>query len=578
MSEEDSNTVEGFSILDEIGKREHAILYRVAYNDDEAILAVFHKRFAKSAQFVQGLEKLQVLYQQIEHPAILNVYRWHYDQKTAWVLMEICEQKLLMEEPRKKKERFSLLKDLSEVIDEAHKKQFYHGGLSDDVLFVRPDGTLCVGGWGRYLFDTFPLNTLYLAPEDKMGSRVSDLYGVGLLSYQILTGKLPWEEKCSRAEIEERKRKQELRPLTAFGFSEELTGVMRRALSNYPVNRFDKAEQIFTSLVRPPRTKKSDIKNEKSPSIEVEKKKLSWRKDAKVFLPLVFVFLVFAFSVYFFAKDPPAKDGQKINMRFKGKSKDSETKIEKTNRVVVEGIFFDFVEIPSGSQLLGARKRDSLAKESEKLHTMELSSSFLITQTEISLSQWNEVMGIEEAGGAYPKSNISWIEAATFCNRLSEKIGKPEAYVIDGESVRWNTGVRGYRLPTDAEWEYAARGNTDFIFAGSDEANDVSWNVTNSKGALKQIASKKSNDFYLHDMSGNVSEWVWDWFPCAGKEKCTYSPPESVTSSYRGVDEGVYRTIRGGSALSGRSQSRLSARESMLPTDSSQGVGFRIVY
>lgn len=578
MNEEESNTVEGFSVLEEIGKGSHAMLYRVMHNDEDAVLAVFHKRFAKSAQFVQGLEKLQGLYQQMEHPAMLKVYRWHYDKKTAWVLMEACNTKIEMEEPRKKKESFALIEELSQAIDEAHRKQFYHGGLSDSVLFQRADGSLCIGGWGRYFFASFPLKKIYLAPEDQVGSRVSDLYGVGLLSYQLLTGKLPWEEKCSKAEIEERKRKQELRPLTAFGFTEELTGVMNRALSNYPVNRFDSAGYIFESMVRPPKSSKNNIQKEKPPTIDVEKKKISWRKDIRIFLPLVVVFLAFAISVYFFAKEPPQKEGQKINMRFKAKSQKTEGKIEKVNRVKVEGVFFDFVEIPSGTQVLGARKRDSMAKSSEKIFSMEVSRSFLITQTEISLAQWNEVMDVEEVGGAYPKSDISWFDAVLFCNRLSKKMGKPEVYEIEGESVYWKKGARGYRLPTDAEWEYAARGKKDFIFAGSDDAEAVSWNVTNSKGTVQQIASKKTNAFFLYDMSGNVSEWVWDWEPCSAQDKCDYEPPKVVTPSYRGIDEGTHKIIRGGSALEGRMKSRASARGGMMPTKSSPSIGFRIVY
>ena len=188
------------------------------------------------------------------------------------------------------------------------------------------------------------------------------------------------------------------------------------------------------------------------------------------------------------------------------------------------------------------------------------------------------VMDIDEAGGAYPKSRVSWFDAIRFCNRLSEKKGKPEAYVIDGDSVRWKKGVRGYRLPTNAEWEYAARGNEDYIYAGSDVANDVSWNITNSQGAIHQVASKKKNAFFLHDMSGNLAEWVWDWEPCMQSEECTYSPPKTVKPSYGGVDSGTKRGIRGGSAMDGRSQGRLSSRSSMVPTESSESVGFRIVY
>ena len=105
MEEKSENTVEGFSVLAELGKRKHTMMYRVEHEEQEAILAVFHKKYAKSAQFVDGLEKLEVLYNQISHSAMLKVYQWHYDKETAWVLMETCDQPFVMEEPRKKKER-----------------------------------------------------------------------------------------------------------------------------------------------------------------------------------------------------------------------------------------------------------------------------------------------------------------------------------------------------------------------------------------------------------------------------------------------------------------------------------------
>ena len=167
MEEKNENTIEGFSVSEELGKHNHATLYRVEYEKKEAILAVFHKKYVKRGQFIDGLGKLETLYNQMEHPAMLNVYKWHYNQESAWVLMETCDQNLDMEEPRIKKTRFALIKQLSSLIDEAHQKQFYHGGLSPDVLFLRADGSLCVGGWGRYFFGSDSDNDVYWAPESK---------------------------------------------------------------------------------------------------------------------------------------------------------------------------------------------------------------------------------------------------------------------------------------------------------------------------------------------------------------------------------------------------------------------------
>jgi sulfatase modifying factor 1 len=251
----------------------------------------------------------------------------------------------------------------------------------------------------------------------------------------------------------------------------------------------------------------------------------------------------------------------------------------------VGGIFFDFIEVPSGKSDLGALNTDTQARFDETLHKAVFSESFLLSQTEITHAQWNVVMkeGEVERGEeeimAYPKTEISWFDTIRFCNALSKKMGKPEVYIIDGDTVTWKTGRRGYRLPTEAEWEYTARGKSSFLYAGADLSEGVSWSIVNSKGRVQQVASKKPNTLSLYDMSGNVAEWVWDWYPCPIKgNDCLEAYPADVSSSYRGVDAGTHRVIRGGSSADGRTKLRLSSRDIMTPAETSLYVGFRIAY
>ena len=130
---------------------------------------------------------------------------------------------------------------------------------------------------------------------------------------------------------------------------------------------------------------------------------------------------------------------------------------------------------------------------------------------------WESVMGFNPShfkGANRPVEQVSWYDCIEFCNKLSEKNGLDPVYIIDGKAVTCNWNVNGYRLLTEAEWEYAARASQNHLYAGSDKAKEVAWYHRNSKVEYTRqthpVGQKKSNGFGLYDMSGNVDEWVWD--------------------------------------------------------------------
>jgi len=138
-----------------------------------------------------------------------------------------------------------------------------------------------------------------------------------------------------------------------------------------------------------------------------------------------------------------------------------------------------------------------------------------------------------------PVIEVTWYDAAAYCNWLSEKMGLTPCYRGSGKTIQCDFSANGYRLPTEAEWEYAARGGAKslgFAYAGSDNPDEVAWYAANSGGVMHPVGQKKPNELGLYDMSGNLYEWCWDWYSAdyyaaspADDPKGPASPPVVLT-------------------------------------------------
>jgi formylglycine-generating enzyme required for sulfatase activity len=140
-----------------------------------------------------------------------------------------------------------------------------------------------------------------------------------------------------------------------------------------------------------------------------------------------------------------------------------------------------------------------------------------------------------------PVETVSWFDAVAFANKLSDSEGLEPCYVIRGETVTWPKGTRclGYRLPTESEWEVAARGGVDSLYAGGSSASLVGWTSENSDNQTHAVGQKAANGYGLYDMSGNVWEWTWDWY-----DESTYSIGAEADPT--GPASGSIRVYRGG--------------------------------
>ena len=200
-----------------------------------------------------------------------------------------------------------------------------------------------------------------------------------------------------------------------------------------------------------------------------------------------------------------------------------------------------------------------------------LSKDFLLFKYPVTQALWKSVMGANPShfkGANRPVECVSWFDCVAFCNKLSEREGLDPVYTIIGNDVTCNWDADGYRLPTDSEWEYSARANQDFEYAGSNNVDEVALCYENSDGETHPVGQKKSNGFGLYDMSGNVWEWVWDRFG-------DYSSGSQTDPT--GPDQDSSRVRRGGSWCSGAGCTRVSYRHFYAPTRRYYDLGFRLV-
>lgn len=203
-------------------------------------------------------------------------------------------------------------------------------------------------------------------------------------------------------------------------------------------------------------------------------------------------------------------------------------------------------------------------------------NDFCIGQYEVTQDIYQEVTGVNPSyhmGARLPVENVSWYDAVLFCNLLSRRDGYEEVYSINGMDVTCDWGKMGYRLPTDAEWEYAAVGGVRNIpskYAGSNNANDVAWYSDNSAGISHEVGLKMSNELNLFDMSGNVWEYAWDWYDLG------YYRDDPVLNP-NGPSTGTVRVIRGGCYLNADWVTSIKEILYTDPTRKTNHIGFRVV-
>lgn len=233
---------------------------------------------------------------------------------------------------------------------------------------------------------------------------------------------------------------------------------------------------------------------------------------------------------------------------------------ENAEVVEVDGMEIVMMKIPAGKFMMGgtAEQVDCDYYSEKPAHNVVLTKPYCISQTEVTQALWQKVMGTNPAtitgDDNLPVHNVSWYDCQKFVKALSQKTGKT------------------FRLPTEAEWEYAARGagkGYGLPYAGSKFCDRVSCMRDNSEGHPHPVAQYGANEAGLYDMGGNVWEWVADNY--SEYKDSTYTDPLLLTQ------DSLPHSIRGGSWADVANKCRTSSRSSVSPDQKSNTLGFRIV-
>jgi formylglycine-generating enzyme required for sulfatase activity len=294
--------------------------------------------------------------------------------------------------------------------------------------------------------------------------------------------------------------------------------------------------------------------------------KKSWKKNMRVPIVLTILCLLLPFAgiqIYKIFKS-------RQNRIYEGALKKPvvSTRLEiQPGKSFTNSIGMNFVYIPAGKFVMGSPLDEIGRDEFEYQHEVIISKGFYLQTTEVTQRQWTAVMEINPSkiqGDDHPVEQVSWFDCRKFIQRLNR---------MEGDTK--------YRLPTEAEWEYACRAKTGKSFhsghiSAAGKAHDanldrVGWYWGNSENRSHSVAQKQPNVWGLYDMHGNVWEWCYDWY-----EHWYGKFQNGPVVDPKGPAGGVFKIYRGGSWFAGAQYQRAADRMRAKPDTRSYGIGFRV--
>ena len=461
-----------------------------------------------------------------------------------------------------------------------HFRHIIHRDLKpDNVLLQGETPRLADFGISRVLRTTVTSASLnlagtpyYMAPEsfDKKRNEQTDIWAVGVIFYEILTGKRPFADD-NLIDLFSIITGKEPAPLPDY-VPQWLKAVIGKSLAKNPADRYKKASEMrqhLRNLSRMPDTN-PNVDNEIQTEEIANLKTSAGFQNRNLFLIIggVSLFSLLAlvgigaviWNIYF-PKPKPSVVTTKTPI----------PKSTISGKEIKNSLGMEFVLVPAGSLIMGAPESEKDSIEDERpQHQVTISKDFYLGKYEVTQGQWQSLMGsnpsyFNNCGDNCPVENVSWDDVQEFIRKLNAK----------GEGT--------YRLPTEAEWEYSCRAGTTGEYAGN--LDEMAWYYNNAGDRIlneewtqeklksnnnrtHKVGTKQPNSWGLYDMHGNVFEWVEDWY--------SKYPSEAKTDS-RGPIAGADRIFRGGSFGFTAEYLRSAMRVYNSPSYRTGNLGFRLV-
>ena len=492
---------------------------------------------------------------QLNHPNIVRIIDVFEENGTAYYVMEYAEGGSLKD---KVKENGSLSEavatryiiQVAEALDYIHQRNMNHLDVKPgNIMLNEKDETLLIDFGLSKQYDAssgsqtsstpIGISEGYAPMEQYKRGGVSvfspetDIYALGATFFNLLTGLTPpsasdiYEDGIPVKELESK------------GVSRKAIGVICQAMAGRKKDRLKSAQAFINALSKSNKAKaKTNVKDEDTTVIAVPekygfKKRKIWIGIGIMAVAVVLIGLELISSNYITVNG-------KIYKQLPQKT------------ITVNGVSFDMIWVGAGTFTMGA---DTACRYDVKpAHIVTLTKNCYIGKTEVTQALWEAVMGQNPSrfkGASKPVHNISWNDCRLFLSKLNTLTGL------------------NFRLPTEAEWEYAARGGNrscNYDYSGSDNFNEVAWKIRCSSTGVHAVAIKKPNELGIYDMSGSVAEWCSDWY-----DKNYYERSPQIDPA--GPDNGEKRVWREGVV----SECSLTFRSCGLPDEPYWLCGLRLV-
>jgi eukaryotic-like serine/threonine-protein kinase len=600
-----------YQILAEIGRGGMGVVYRarhLLWNEDKAIKLLLDVGAGSGKQSESFLSEALIM-RQFQHPNIVRVEDADFtEDDKLFVVMEFVEGESLQQRmsrgPLSWEQALDVAAQACAGLAAAHQKGIIHRDIKPQNLLlakgadggaggrevvklidfgiakVREDAGLGFAGITATQTGVFIGTPEYASPEQAKGLRGAqldartDLYSLGLVLFEMLTGVRPFAADTPMVSLFLRLQNEPvparlLRP--ELEIPQSVSDLVAKAVAREKESRYGSAEEMLAAIqaVRG-QGGLSQAPAGFAPPLK-RRTKAKW-----VIAALVVVVLAAALGMWFFhpRPNPPPPELAKVTEM----PKLPETKtpppveipvaaapaaakpvepIKKTDAAKVDPVaskpvatkpadVAKYISVPPGKFMMGCSPGDKECGVDEKpAHEVTITKGYRMGVTEVTQAAYERVTGDNPSsfkGPALPVDSVNWFEANSYCKAI------------------------GMRLPTEAEWEYAARGGeTARVYGSPDE---IAWWTGNSGGMPHDVAQKQPNKYGLYDMIGNVTEWTADW----------YAPyPAGPATDPSGPTEGQLRTFRGGGWHGGRNAVRASVRFARAPRFKGNNAGFRCV-